>query len=291
MKFNVHSAIILLILHSFQCLRFNKDNLKYINSNKVNIIADEVDFNFKPSQMFTKSTIPIYNLQLNSENQEKLTIDQFSDKRYKGYYYKDPFAYYGPSKTYKKILEPKDPKFITNIIIAKNLEETSFASLTNRTSTEQHLKEKLIEYEKQLTNLMLFINEPKLKPGEKVNDKYVEPYYDPTYLNKQILIGELKKKIFRIKEKLNLPLEDNLNLYVEVNNSTFPFHSDDLAKNINKSYSYLSEKYSANNTFFKNVSNSTLEKINGNLTDVLSIYDLRSLHLKNQTNLMESKAK
>lgn len=174
-------------------------------------------------------------------------------------YYKDPSPYYGPQVTYRNVPTVEDVKFITPVTVEQ----------IEIFHNEESLKQELNEAEKELSNLLLFSSEPKNLHSSSVNNKYALPYYDPTKLHKENQMMDLKHRIVDLRKTLHL--NEDINLYVVVNNSTFPKTSDELVKNYRKSYSNV-HKYE-----------------NGNFSNIDDIYDFRKHVLENHQNEMNLK--
>jgi hypothetical protein len=122
------------------------------------------------------------------------------------------------------------------------------------------MKEDLIEYQNQLTRLLLFVDLPKqVGLGAKsVKENYIQPYYDSTSLDKEIRISMLKDKILNLRKELGMSMD--LEFFVQYNNSTYPKNQDDVIK-------HLADKIVANsnnNTLLNNTMNNSTVNIGNN---------------------------
>jgi len=157
-----------------------------------------------------------------------------------GLYYKNADPYYGPKNSYNNIPIFRDVKFETPVTIG----------IIEKFDSEESLYKEMTECKKQLSNLLLFSDEPKLNT---VNDKYALPYYDKTYPDKILRIQILKKRIIQIRKLLNIP-DENVEFYIRVNNNTFPQHADDILSHYNETYFKVEEKENAFNSINENLS-------------------------------------
>jgi hypothetical protein len=203
----------------------------------------------------------ILNQDLFNEDLEKQRISKFDESMsHNGkLYYKNPEAYYGPVNTYSSIPAYSDIKFETNVEI-ENLDEMM--------KDDHKIKDDLLEAEMELSNLLMFNEGPKFTFNYTVKDNYALPYYDPTYEDKVIRIRELKNQILHLREKLGIKTKD-VGFYVEVKNTTFPKHSDDMMVNYNKTYYHLKQNVTDTKSMFEN----------GNITDIDDLYNIRDHHL------------
>jgi len=152
----------------------------------------------------------------------------------------------------------------------------------------------LFELENELSGLLLFSSGPKhyseKEEYSEVYDKFPHAYYDPTGLEKLKRVKELKDKILSVKRELNLNQE--VELYVTVNNNTFPKKANDIVEHYNESYAEY--KLVKEDSDLKN-KNLVLNQnvINGNLSEVDDIYNIRKNHLlsSNNKNNLEGKLK
>jgi hypothetical protein len=178
-------------------------------------------------------------------------------------YYKNPSSYYGPTITYTQIPSmDEDVKFLTPVKL-ENIELYE---------NKDGLKRELIESQMQLSNLLLFSNEPKFAFNNTVKDNYALPYYDTTYEDKIMKINDLRKRIIEIRKLLNIS-DDNVEIFVRVENTTFPHKADDIMHHLNESYYHLQE----------NVNQSDYKVINANLTSLDKVYDLRDIQISQQS--------
>ena len=129
--------------------------------------------------------------------------------------------------TYNHIPKIKDFKFETPVTIEPI-----------EVYDEQGLRKELSECKNELSNLMLFTETPK---HSEVNEKYPLPYYDSTYSDRITKIQEIRNRIIEINHKLNI-FDDDIELYVEVRNSTFPLKSSDMLKHYNETYFNINQK-------------------------------------------------
>lgn len=148
------------------------------------------------------------------------------------YYYKSPSPYYGPYNTYQRIPQvEEDVKFNTPVTIGE----------TDDFKSPDDLKREMEDDLRQLSKLMLFSSLPKHNPQvSKFSVKHNEPlaYYDPTVKDKEERIDQLRRRILELRKMLNIPSND-VHLYVEVNNSTYPKHPYDMLNHLQESsYSY-----------------------------------------------------
>jgi hypothetical protein len=214
-------------------------NKLYKKQNVVNIIPDEIDFNS------------------NSINNNY----EYNDKKYTS-----------PANSYAE--EFQTPKKFSLPVVIKNFDD----EIVIEFKSKAELKILLLELEKELYKILLFIDEPKyLKEEDKkltVNDRYPFAYYNPTREDKLKRAEILKKKIIEIKKKLGQ--EESVEFLITVRNCTFPNKPDDIVNHYEESYS-----------LGKIVSNTSSVSqpgvINGNFTDLNVVYDLR------KTNFMKDK--
>jgi hypothetical protein len=71
------------------------------------------------------------------------------------------------------------------------------------------------------------------KKGQ-VNENYLDNFYDPTFLDKEDRIRDLKHKIIELKNRLGIKTGDNLNYIVNIKNNTIPIHTSEVYANINR---------------------------------------------------------
>ena len=185
--------------------------------------------------------------------------------------------YYGPNKTYSEIPEP-EIKFYTPIKL-KKMDHDDYL----RTKSRKDLIAYLNELESELYKLMIFDEEPKFLINNNFNNDskiYVHnkdpiAYYDPTKYDKINQIKDLKKKIISIKH--HLKLNEDIEFFETVKNSTFPKAPDQLVNNYKKSS--LDVKINEINN--KLISNNKVFQINGNLSHFQDIYNIRKLNILN----------
>ena len=131
----------------------------------------------------------------------------------------------------------------------------------------------LIEYEKQLRNLILFIDQPKGYGKNSVKENYVIPYYDTTYLDRNIRISKLKDKIIKIREKLGL--DNQIDMFVIVNNNTIPNSPNEVYNHLNEGFLKVE-----NNTknVYDNLANIQIPKINSDNNGVQNIPGINNIY-------------
>jgi hypothetical protein len=165
--------------------------------------------------------------------------------------------------------EFRTPKKFSLPVVIKNFDEEMVIDYKSK----PQLKTLLLELEKELYKILLFIDEPKyLKEEDKkltVNDRYPFAYYNPTREDKLKRAEILKKKIIEIKKKLGQ--DESVEFIITVKNSTFPNKPDDIVNHYEESYSL--GKVENNKS-----SHSQPKIINGNFTDLSVIYDIRKTH-------------
>jgi hypothetical protein len=223
------------------------------------MIPEEINY---PIQVDVIRSPYIVNKDIFNENLEKRKINKFDEtKKHEGkIYIKNTNSYYGPTNTYKNIPKVNDIKFETNVQIG-NLDELEMS--------QKEAENQLIEKHNELSNALLFYNTPKLTNEVSLNEHYALPYYDTTHEDKIIKIGNLKDNIIRLRKKLNINSED-VQLYVEIHNSTFPKSSGDIEKHLNENFYHLDKNVNATNFIYNNISrifaidNSIPEEIRGN---------------------------
>lgn len=234
------------------------------------MIPEEINY---PQNIPPDPSPYIVNQNLYNEDLQKqrITLSDESLSHNGKIYYKNPNAYYGPVNTYKLIPNYSDIKFETNVEI-EDLDENM--------KDKNKLRENLVEAEMELSNLLMFNDGPKFTFNYTVKDNYALPYYDPTYEDKLIKIRDLKNHILELRERLGFKSRD-VGFYIEVKNTTFPKHSDDMMNNFNKTNYHLKQNVTDTKSMFEN----------GNITDIDDLYNIRDLHLRGGINFLGNQIK
>ena len=94
-------------------------------------------------------------------------------------------------------------------------------------------------------------------------------------MDKIIQVNILNKRIWELKDKLKLDHE--IKIFVNVNNRTFPRHSDDIVKRYNESYAVYNKNYKPNENL-----------INGNFTNIDDVYNIRKNLLHDRNDILKS---
>jgi len=137
---------------------------------------------------------------------------------------------------------------------------------------EESLRKELLESENQLSNMILFTNEPKNINNMTIKDNYALPYYDSSYEDKLIRINEIRKRILEIRHHLKINDQD-VRLFVQVQNNTFPQHANDILEHLHESYYHIEENLNSTDIFDNN----------GNIKVFEETSKISDNHLKNST--------